>query len=584
MAIRITNNNYGGRVSISSRGLGGRFQYAADPVPLLLDSYPTAAAAFSLRKLNTNYTGSAIRIRRSSDNAETNIGFSGRYLDKGAISTFAAGSSAFVTTWYDQSGNARNAVQASAANQPRIVNSGVIDTLNGLPTTYFNGTSTGMSFTPNMSGSNAVSTFSFTQKGTSSSANRRLLSFVSNAGGDYNSLQSFIIIYNSNSVSNQRNNTGPSLAMNYTTVQSPALLTTIISGSINGMAYNNTTLTTAATTNVAFNSPTTAYIGTSPSSEYWDGFISEMVIYYNNQTSNRSGINDNMNYDYATYPKTTNYWIGGSAIMDSYPSASIATSLRNLYSNYTGPLITVRRASDNMEIDVYGNSVGQLNTDVITTYCGTSSAYVSRWYDQSGNGRHASETFFAFQPRIALSGSIDLLGGKPSLYLTSSITNGLSFVPNLTASNAVSYFVPFKKGPSTTANVRLFSFSPSSGADYNSLFGFTLVINSNTLSLQRSQAGPSLAYTYQIPGGGSSQILTGVISGTTNSMAFYTSSFTTAATTNTVFNAPNYAGIGRSLSQESMDGYIPEFIMFYSDQTAIRTSLATAINTYYTIY
>ena len=32
MAIRITNNNYGGRVSISSRGLGGRFQYAADPV------------------------------------------------------------------------------------------------------------------------------------------------------------------------------------------------------------------------------------------------------------------------------------------------------------------------------------------------------------------------------------------------------------------------------------------------------------------------------------------------------------------------------------------------------------------------
>jgi hypothetical protein len=583
MAIRIINNNYGGRVSISSRGLGGKFNYGADPIPLLLDLYPTAAAAFSLRKLNTNYTGSAIRIRRSSDNAETNIGFSGRYLDKGAISTFAAGSSAFVTTWYDQSGNARNAVQATAGSQPRIVNSGVIDTLKGLPTTYYNGTSTGMSFTPNMSGSNAVSTFSFTQKGNSSNLNRRLLSFVSNAGNDYNSLQSFIIIYNNNSVSNQRNSAGPSLTMNYTTVQSPTLLTTIISGSINGIAYNNTTLTTAATTNVAFNSPTTAYLGTSPASEYWDGNISEMVIYYNDQTINRSGINNNMNYDYATYPQVTDYWTGGSAMMDSYPSASVAFSLRNLYSNYTGPLITIRRASDNMEMDVYGNSAGQLNTNTITNYCGTSSAYVSRWYDQSGNGRNAGEGTFNNQPRIALSGSIDLIGSKPSLYLSPSTTNGLAFTPNLTASNAISYFVPLKKGSSTNPNVRLLSFVPSSGADYNSLFGFALLLNSNTISMQRNQAGPSIAYTYQSIGG-SAQIITGVISGTTNSMAFYTSSFTTVATTNTVFNAPSYAGIGRSTAGESIDGYIPELIMFYSDQTAIRTSLATAINSYYTIY
>jgi hypothetical protein len=35
MAIRILNNNYGGRVSISSRGLGGRFSYIADPVSSL---------------------------------------------------------------------------------------------------------------------------------------------------------------------------------------------------------------------------------------------------------------------------------------------------------------------------------------------------------------------------------------------------------------------------------------------------------------------------------------------------------------------------------------------------------------------
>lgn len=48
---------------------------------LLLDLYPSAAVAYSLRKLRTAYTGSAIRIRRSSDNTEQDIGFIGENLD-----------------------------------------------------------------------------------------------------------------------------------------------------------------------------------------------------------------------------------------------------------------------------------------------------------------------------------------------------------------------------------------------------------------------------------------------------------------------------------------------------------------------
>ena len=41
----------------------------------LLDLYPSAAAAYSVRKLRAAYTGNAIRVRRSSDNTEQNIGF-----------------------------------------------------------------------------------------------------------------------------------------------------------------------------------------------------------------------------------------------------------------------------------------------------------------------------------------------------------------------------------------------------------------------------------------------------------------------------------------------------------------------------
>jgi hypothetical protein len=42
---------------------------------LLLDQYPNAAVAYSLRKLRDAYTGPAIRVRRAVDNAEQDFGF-----------------------------------------------------------------------------------------------------------------------------------------------------------------------------------------------------------------------------------------------------------------------------------------------------------------------------------------------------------------------------------------------------------------------------------------------------------------------------------------------------------------------------
>jgi len=95
--------------------------------------YSTANSVYSLRKLNPYYTGNCIRIRRSNDNAETNIGFVGKDLDTATITSFVGANSAFVTTMYNQSGNGLNLTQTTALNQPRIVNAGVIDTL---PMTY----------------------------------------------------------------------------------------------------------------------------------------------------------------------------------------------------------------------------------------------------------------------------------------------------------------------------------------------------------------------------------------------------------------------------------------------------------------
>jgi hypothetical protein len=108
----------------------------------LLDQFSGAAAAYSLRRLRNAYTGSCIRVRRSSDNAELDIGFTSTgVLDTAALLAHVGAGNGFVTTWYDQSGNARNLTQATAGNQPRIVISGVLQTLNSKPIIPFNGTS-----------------------------------------------------------------------------------------------------------------------------------------------------------------------------------------------------------------------------------------------------------------------------------------------------------------------------------------------------------------------------------------------------------------------------------------------------------
>jgi hypothetical protein len=101
MGIIIRNNGQGGTIRFTSLGLGGTFTSTnitsgsggggegGGGTPLL-DTYTDAAAAFSLRKLRAAYNGSAIRVRRSNDNAEQDIGFINNQLDTGSLATFTA--------------------------------------------------------------------------------------------------------------------------------------------------------------------------------------------------------------------------------------------------------------------------------------------------------------------------------------------------------------------------------------------------------------------------------------------------------------------------------------------------------------
>ena len=115
-----------------------RFGSGSPTAPLLLDSYPGAAFAYSLRKIRAGYAGPAIRVVATrGSTTKQDIGFdSFGNVDEAALLSFAGSGSAFIETWYDQSGNGRHAVKASGA-EPTIVVSGSINRLNGKPAALF---------------------------------------------------------------------------------------------------------------------------------------------------------------------------------------------------------------------------------------------------------------------------------------------------------------------------------------------------------------------------------------------------------------------------------------------------------------
>ena len=110
--------------------------------PLDKTGNPTATpiVAFSVRQLSSAYAGSAMQVRRSSDNTTRDIGFTtSGDLDTATLKAFVGSGAGYVTIWYDQSGNSLNAVQPTNADQPTIMSGGVINRDNGQPSVYTNG-------------------------------------------------------------------------------------------------------------------------------------------------------------------------------------------------------------------------------------------------------------------------------------------------------------------------------------------------------------------------------------------------------------------------------------------------------------
>lgn len=102
---------------------GARYGVYSNPV------YATTRGIYSVRSVG-GYSGPVMRVRRSSDNTEQDIGTSGGNLDTVSLLAFVGAGNGFVRTWYDQSGQANHVTQTTLASQPQIVAAGVV-ILNG---------------------------------------------------------------------------------------------------------------------------------------------------------------------------------------------------------------------------------------------------------------------------------------------------------------------------------------------------------------------------------------------------------------------------------------------------------------------
>ena len=228
--------------------------------------------AFSLRLLNEDYTGDCVTVRRASDNATQDIGFVDGVLDIASLETFCSGTDGFVTTWYDQNGGGEDAYITTASAQPQIVSSGSVLTSFGKPSIYFDGVD------------------DYLDTDITDSTYKQLFIVKETVGG-------FIVVSFSGAVQ-LRNNLYTTSDDNVTFSGDLGLYTIDnenVKGYLDGVdETGSATVFTQTFVRLLLGSINGASL-------FSEGYISELIIYTTDQSSNRTAIEENINDYYNIY-------------------------------------------------------------------------------------------------------------------------------------------------------------------------------------------------------------------------------------------------------------------------------------------
>jgi hypothetical protein len=533
----------------SSPPPGGYYDGALDQSSL---SYVGAAAAYSLRLVYSYYDGSAIRVRRASDNAEQDIGFSNGVLDTSTLSTFCSGTNGFVKTWYDQSLNGWDFTQATTASQPKIydsVDGVVINPDTARPSAYFAVGNFIKTANYQVIRTKDYAQFQVHKLADASMSNTTRFT-DNNLSKLYNQYDLFYFFDGTQAglVAEDENTN----LFTYNRKESENLITWHKNGAL---VFTRDNYLSASWPVVNAGQYNTFQLGSTFSANPF--YFDELVAYNSDQSTNRTGIEANINDFYQMY------WSGAeSRLLDSHPNAAAAFSLRALNSNYTGPLVRVRRASDNAEQDVLATYDGELNVEALATFCAGTDGFIKTWYDQSGNGNDATQTSNANQPKIydGTTASVVTENGKPIINLVSG--NSCTLLLNTTITSSTTHIFGVAELDSTNNKVMI---GKTAG---------TGIYIANNNDPNTAEVGSSLYIN-----GASSLISTrDQLSDQFQNQTSFNSIQNLSTASQTRIGMPN--GGGDDYKMFNMQ----EIIFYSSDQSSNRAAIEANINAFYSIY
>lgn len=524
-----------------------------------LDAYTNTVVAYSVRKLSSSYSGPCMQVRRASDSTTLDIGFDTNGLVKTAdIAAFCAGSVGTVSIWYDQGSLGQNAT-ATTSNEPTIYSGTAFYYVNGIPTLRANGNNVRFDDVVSHTGdwcnlfimsSNATSspyitsyTIGPTSQGSvyGSNANSFMLSSGGNVTvpGDASGQNIHSIFSNASRLQYSRNAIGD-----------------VTAGGMTGRTYDSFLLR-RATDSASVN-------------------MQEWIMWDSDLIAAQSTLETNLN----EYYQVTNLPYYTSGLLADYSGATAAYSVRKL-SNTAIKCMRVRRdAPPYDELDIGFTTGGDLDTAAIVAFGGSDVLTVSRWYDQSGNSRHAVQGTSSDQPEIYNGTAVITENGKSAINWNVTNTTSLATSNFTHTAGAVSIFTVVNRKLGTTG--RGFLVDVCDNGIFGSSHGYRLDTFNNQYRFGTNQNITSAPYT---PPTG--QVLFGGIANSSGRTIYVdgTSEATTSGNQNTFFNSAEEIVLGNRTAGGPgvFEGVIQEVLIWENDQSANRTAIETNIMTYYGI-
>jgi hypothetical protein len=287
-------------------GGGGGGSSVTPPLDLFFNSVGGWSVA---RKLRTLYLGSCIEVREDGGDTVADIGYDANGdLDEAALLLHCGVNSGYVRTIYDNSTVGNDGIQTTAANQPRIVNAGVVEKSNGKPAMFFDGVNDYLNC-GTLNGGTKPSNWSFfsalsnNDKSVTSVAFASLLANSTTSMGKLACLATSIISTHGDSIvdfGTFTSNTNPMVDGDQT------IMSLEFDSSISdSRVYHNDISLAGVDTGTAISGGTEYdfIIGANGQALNvpWNGYIAEIVSFNINNSTNRSDITINLNDYYLTY-------------------------------------------------------------------------------------------------------------------------------------------------------------------------------------------------------------------------------------------------------------------------------------------